>query len=186
MAQFTKKAIIETFVKLLNDTPLDKITVKDIVNECGINRNTFYYYYQDIYALLEDIFSIEIDKIVKETKSFYSWLDGCQMALQFALGNKRAVYHIYNSSAREQVERYVYAVLEHFMKEYVQFERKYLKVCDTDLEIITDFYIFALEGLIFDWIGKGMKEDAAQKLERLAVIFDGSVRNVIVKASDKL
>ena len=72
------------------------------------------------------------------------------------------------------------------MKEYVQFERKDLKVCDTDLEIITDFYIFALEGLIFDWIGKGMKEDAAQKLERLAVIFDGSVRNVIVKASDKL
>ena len=36
MAQFTKKAIIATFIELLGQMPLDKITVKDIVNECGI------------------------------------------------------------------------------------------------------------------------------------------------------
>lgn len=43
MAQFTKQAIINSFLKLLEETPLDKITVKDIVEDCGINRNTFYY-----------------------------------------------------------------------------------------------------------------------------------------------
>ena len=40
MSQFTKKAIIDSFVKLLNKTSLDKITVKDIVDDCGVNRNT--------------------------------------------------------------------------------------------------------------------------------------------------
>ena len=48
MSQFTKKAIVETFLELLKEHSLDKITVKDIVEKCGINRNTFYYYYQDI------------------------------------------------------------------------------------------------------------------------------------------
>ena len=43
MSQFTKRAIMETFIKLLGEHPLDKITVKDIVEECGVNRNTFYY-----------------------------------------------------------------------------------------------------------------------------------------------
>ena len=42
MSQLTKKAIMESFVKLLNERALDKIKVKDIVEDCGINRNTFY------------------------------------------------------------------------------------------------------------------------------------------------
>ena len=44
----TEKAIMHAFLELLNNYPLDKITVKDIVIVCGISRNTFYYHYQDI------------------------------------------------------------------------------------------------------------------------------------------
>ena len=53
MAQRTKKRIQETFLAMLEQESLDKITVKDLVDRCGMNRNTFYYYYQDLYALLE-------------------------------------------------------------------------------------------------------------------------------------
>ncbi|MFQ8953164.1 MAG: TetR/AcrR family transcriptional regulator [Oscillospiraceae bacterium] len=41
MAQFTKKAILDSFVELISERPFDKITVKDIVTRCGVNRNTF-------------------------------------------------------------------------------------------------------------------------------------------------
>ena len=54
MANFTKKAIKETFIALLEERPLSDITVKDIVGKCGINRNSFYYHYQDIPALRKD------------------------------------------------------------------------------------------------------------------------------------
>ena len=43
MPTFTKAAIKATFISLLNKKPLNKITVKEIVEECGINRNSFYY-----------------------------------------------------------------------------------------------------------------------------------------------
>ena len=52
MADFTKKAIKESLRKLLEERPLSRITVKDIAATCGINRNTFYYHYQDIPMLL--------------------------------------------------------------------------------------------------------------------------------------
>ncbi len=55
MPSFTKKAIVESFMHLIGKKPLDKITVRDIVDDCGINRNTFYYYFQDIYAVLEEL-----------------------------------------------------------------------------------------------------------------------------------
>ena len=55
MANFTRNAIKSPFLKLLNERPLSKITVKDIVSDCGVNRNTFYYYFEDIPKLIEDI-----------------------------------------------------------------------------------------------------------------------------------
>ena len=69
MSQFTKKAIVETFLELLKEHSLDKITVKDIVEKCGINRNTFYYYYQDIYDLIDDVFDIETKKVLEDREA---------------------------------------------------------------------------------------------------------------------
>ena len=45
MPQFTKAAIIKSFSKLLDQKSFEKITVKDIVEDCGVNRKTFYYYF---------------------------------------------------------------------------------------------------------------------------------------------
>ena len=45
MATFTRKAIMQTFLHILKNKPLDRITVKDICEQCEINRNTFYYYF---------------------------------------------------------------------------------------------------------------------------------------------
>ena len=52
MPNFTRKAIKDTFLKLLDEKPLNEITVKNIVEECGINRNSFYYHFQDIPDLI--------------------------------------------------------------------------------------------------------------------------------------
>ena len=41
MPNFTQNAIKQAFIKLLDERPLKQITVKDIVEECGINRNSF-------------------------------------------------------------------------------------------------------------------------------------------------
>ena len=66
MAQFTKRAIVESFLKLLNQKPLDKITVKEIVDDCGINRNTFYYHFEDIRALLSFVVDAEVECVITD------------------------------------------------------------------------------------------------------------------------
>lgn len=50
MAQYTQKAIIDTFRDMLKKMPFDKITVTAIVSACGISSNTFYYHYRDIHG----------------------------------------------------------------------------------------------------------------------------------------
>ena len=49
----TKKAISDAFWQLLEEKPYNKITVQNIVECCQVNRNTFYYHFQDIPALTE-------------------------------------------------------------------------------------------------------------------------------------
>ena len=107
MAQFTKKAIVEAFLELLNEKPLDKITVKEIVDSCEINRNTFYYHFEDIRALLTFVIDGEVERVAAKHADVESLEEGFIEAAHFALSNKRAVYHIYNSVSREELERYL-------------------------------------------------------------------------------
>ena len=75
MPSFTKYAIKISFMKLLNKKPLSKITVKDIVEDCGINRNSFYYHFQDLPALIEALLQAEADRIISENASLDSFED---------------------------------------------------------------------------------------------------------------
>ena len=53
MSQITKRALAASLKRLLAEKPLSKITISDITDDCGINRMTFYYHFQDIYDLIE-------------------------------------------------------------------------------------------------------------------------------------
>lgn len=64
LANFTQKAIRASFIKLLNQKPLSQITIKDIVDDCGVNRNTFYYYFQDLPDLVETITKEEAQRVI--------------------------------------------------------------------------------------------------------------------------
>ena len=53
MAQTTKRAIAASLKRLLEQKPLNKITVTDIAKDCHISRHTFYYHFRDVYDLME-------------------------------------------------------------------------------------------------------------------------------------
>lgn len=53
MAEKTKMQILKSFSALLTNHELDKITVTMLVEECHISRQTFYYHFADIQALID-------------------------------------------------------------------------------------------------------------------------------------
>ena len=174
--ELTKQAIINSFVKLLNERPIDKISVKDIVLDCGINRNTFYYHYQDIYDLIEDIFERETQKVINEHILLDSWVEGFIQAAQFALQNKKAIYHIYNSANYKQVERYLNRIAQDLMTTYVKEQARGIDVSDEDISYIALFYRHAVVGITREWIQRGMKDDAEKVILRMGQIFENNIK----------
>ena len=103
MAKFTQQAIMYSLLKLLQEKPIDKITVKDICELCEINRNTFYYYYSDIYQVLEELLRSETEKSLKEKQEYKNFYEEYLQKYHLVLEYKKAVFHLYNSKNRDMI-----------------------------------------------------------------------------------
>ena len=185
MPSFTKYAIKISFMKLLNKKPLSKITVKDIVEDCGINRNSFYYHFSDIPSLIEEIFTEETDKLIQSQTESDTNFDCLLSAIDFALENKTAMMHIYNSANRELFEQYLNRVSQHAVARYIDAVSGNYNISDNDKEVIAMYYKSLLVGFVLDWLCGGMKYDLSIKLRRICELFDGSMENAFKNSSKK-
>lgn len=175
MPNFTKKAIKEAFLKLLNENPLNKISVRTIVEECGINRNSFYYHFRDIPSLIEEIVTDAANTLIKKYPSINSIDEAADAAFHFTLKNKKAVLHICNSINRNIYEQYLMKICDHVVRTYFEtvFSSKKNTVSLEDKEIMINFTKCSLFGLFIDWINNGMQDDAIDKLKRLISLCRG-------------
>ncbi len=96
MSKFTRDAIKNSFIKLLNERPLSQIKVKDIVEDCGINRNTFYYYFHDIPSLIEEMVMEEAERIIREYPSPETIENFFDTVINYILERKNLLLHIYH------------------------------------------------------------------------------------------
>lgn len=166
MANFTKKAIKESFLKLLNERALSRITVKDIVEDCGINRNSFYYHFQDIPSLVSEIVSEEAEKIILTHPHIDSLEECLDMAIRSAQKNKRIVMNIYNSSNRETYMHYMMQTCERIVSLYLE-NMFHDEIDPADKALVIKYYKCALFGIVISWINGGMRDDIGNDFHRL-------------------
>lgn len=170
-----KKMIRQVFIKMLNEHPLNTITVKAIVAECEINRNTFYYYYSDVYAILSEIFQTELQRVIDEYNDTLSWEESFIVAARFALENRKAIYHVYNSMQREELENYIYNISGNVMIRYVEKVSEGISASSEDKKLVASFYQCALTQMVLRWIASGMNEDPDTIIKRIGKLFDGNI-----------
>lgn len=185
MANFTEKAIKESFAKLLSEKPLNKISVKDITNDCGINRNSFYYHFQDIPALLEEIVIEEVETLISDYPQIDSFEEALEVAVKFTLKNKKAVSHIYNSLSRDVFERYLMKVCEHTVRIYLDTAFKDSPVSNEDREIGVRLIKCTTFGVIIDWIESGFDEELPRDAARICELCRDIPEEIIKKSIAK-
>ena len=179
MASFTRKAIMAAFVTLLNEKPLDKITIKDIVEECGINRNTFYYHFQDIPDLIEAIAKEESDLIIEKYARVSSYEECLNIAVEFILKNRRATLHIYNSSNRDIYERYLMQLCQYIVETYLDTAFSDRRISDADRSVIVLSYKCHCFGLFIDWLNNNLSDEFPQRVERLCELRKGMLEEML-------
>ncbi len=184
MSSLTKQAIKQSFWELLEQRPLAQITVKDIVERCGINRNSFYYHFQDIPALIEEIVVEEADRIISQYPSIDSVEICINACLDFAKENRRAILHIYNSVNRAMYEQYLWQVCESVVSAYVGTVLGPGQIAPEDRTLIQRYYKCLCFGIATEWIGTGMREDISAPVHRLCELKKGAMEQMIRRSRE--
>lgn len=182
--KYTKKLIYDVFIDLLNKKPLDKITVTEISEICDINRNTFYYHYQDIYEIISEIFQTELKKAIDEYNDTLEWEESFLIAAEFALKNRKAIYNIYNSMSREALEKYIYDIAGNIMERYVYKKSKEYSASTGDIKLISAFYQCALTEMVLRWVAGGMKEAPEIVIKRIGQLFNGNIATSLERSEN--
>jgi len=181
MSQITKRALEESLKKMLLKKPVNKITISDITEDCGINRMTFYYHFKDIYDLVEWSCVEDAARALDGKKTYDTWQQGFQQIFQTVLDNKPFVQNVYQSVNREQVETYLYSLTHNLLIGVIEEKAVGMQVRDEDKEFIADFFKFAFVGLVLDWIRNGMKKDPQQIIDRLSILIEGDITRALNK-----
>lgn len=181
MSEITKRALAASLKHLLAKKSLDKITVVDIAEDCGVNRQTFYYHFQDIYDLVDWIFLDEASKALEGKKDYSTWQQGYLQIFHYVLENRALVTNVYHSVSRERMEQYLYQVTYDLLCGVVEEAAAGIAVREEDKQFIADFYKFAFVGLMLDWIAHSMHEDPRQIVNRLATLIHGDITRALEK-----
>ncbi|MCM1335999.1 MAG: TetR/AcrR family transcriptional regulator [Bacteroides sp.] len=175
MSNLTKTAIKTSVLKLLNDRPISKITVKDVVEDCGINRNSFYYHFRDLPAAIEEIVTDEVNAIIAQYPTIDSIEECLGVAVKFALRNRRAALHLYQSANRDLFERSLFRVCESVVTTYMEKALTEHPLEERDKSLLIRFYKCECFGQVIDWMNGGMKEEAIDDFHRLYTLRRGMI-----------
>ena len=179
MANTTKLALEASLKELLRTKPIDKITINDLTEHCGISRMTFYYHFKDIYDLVEWACVEDGKRALQGKKTYDTWLEGIAQIFEAVLENKPFILNAYHSVSREQIENYLFHLTYDLLKAVVEEKTAGMQIREEQKEFIANFYKYSFVGIMLDWIKQGMKEDYSEIVDNMALTLHGSITNSV-------
>lgn len=167
MSNITKHVISAAFEHLLERKPLEKITVKDIVKEAEVNRQTFYYHFKDIFDLIEWIFQDEAERILSNDNE-QTWEQRLLEAFTCIQGHRLLILNVFHSPSRDDLDQFIHKVSHPLFVELVATSGRNKEANEQDRALIAWFYTYAITGMVLDWVRNNMKEDPMELVLSIA------------------
>ncbi len=187
MAPTTKLALAQSLKQLMAERTLDKITVKEVVARCGVNRQTFYYHFRDIYDLLDWMFANEGQEFTRKYPEFHTPDDG-QTAIRslctYLQDNRDVMMNIYNSLGRELLDRYLCREMATLLTSSLQARANRAGVKKEQLDFLVNFYKHAFVGASLDWFQNGLPGDIEEIVALYAPILKGTFDSALKRMAN--
>ena len=183
MSSFTKEVIIKTLFELLNEKPLAKITVKDIVERCGVNRNTFYYHFRDISDVVECALKREVDKAFEQPVEIDSVLECLEVLVNLIGENRKAMLHNYGSLQRQNFTNALDKMCQYIVSQYAEhnFDPEILE--KEEVKVLMHFYKCVMTGVMLDWMDHRMSYDLTEYAGKIRALYGNTFEKTLEKAA---
>jgi probable dihydroxyacetone kinase regulator len=174
-SNITKKALAQSLKDLGAKKIFDKITVADITEDCGVNRQTFYYHFTDKYELLAWIYTQELFIPLTADLTFDNWAEKILDLLIYMKGQKNFIMNTIRSSNNFFGEYLEKVLVELFSKAVADFDL-YHNLDEQARSVYSRFFAYGLTGVIVDWAKEGMKQDEQELAKTMQSIANNTER----------
>lgn len=185
MQRDTRKLIQKSFMKIARTKPVDKITVREIVEDCGINRNSFYYHFEDLPALIESILE---EQMLFLWESMSCSIDNLPEVMRFVsekLKEDRDVWrNVYTSKNRALLDYRVMMLANRVVRRVLPdslFDQYHIS--QADREIIIRTYRCEIVGQVLEWLESSMDFDFCRQYMRMMELRRGTLQTMLERAS---
>lgn len=172
MSGFTKEIIARTFTELLDEKPMSKITVKDIVERCGVNRNTFYYHFRDIPDVVEFIMKKKWDEILEAPQEKSSILECMEDMDNLVRSNRKLMLNVYRSVKRDIFLVYMNDVASYIITEYFNKNVHKFNLTSQEIQMLIKYYKCVFVGVLMEWLDHGLESDLAAEMRQVSELLE--------------
>lgn len=181
----TKRAIAEALKQICKEKPFDKISISDITAVCGLNRQTFYYHFQDKYDLLSWIYYNENFARIADDITLDNW---DQKILELLQNLKREKYFYMNTIKDQEhtFESYLFEMAKALFSEAIVRIDENSSLAEEEQDFNAGFYAYGICGVILDWVEKGMKMEPELVTDRLKSLVRTTERIGYIRSQAEL
>ena len=187
----TKRAIADSLKALTKTKAFDKISVKDISEQCGINRQTFYYHFEDKYTLLKWIYESDLLSKYMTDVSFDNWTTRLESLLT-AMTKDKTFYINTVRHTENYIQEYLLVQAQDIFEQAINVIDESANaegkktVSKEQRNFIARFFAYGSCGIIIEWVSRGMIEEPDYISGNMKTLKDLCERASYDFLSDKL
>ena len=165
----TKQLLVDAFKRLAQTRDIDKITVKALIDECHISRQTFYYHFENIIDLMEWSMRRETRELVEQGLRMEDMRSALEIFINFTVRQYPLLQKLMQSQRRSQFEQYMVDSLSLCLGEIARHHGRNVLLREEDREVLVRYNVCGLVGVLLSFCGRPDLDQArlAAQLEKI-------------------
>ncbi len=182
--EMTKKLLTASLKKLMAQKPLNRISVREIVEDCGLNRQTFYYHFEDIYDQVKWMYNQEAITLLARHEGILVWQDGVLQLINYIQENRAVCLCALHSIGHGHLKRFFYTDIYAIIKKTVFYFGQKVQVSQEYGEFLTHFYTVSLAAMIESWLLGDIKQTPEEFIRFVDITLQDQLRGALERSRD--
>lgn len=183
-SMYTKTALSNALKKRMETKPFSKITVSDIITDCGLNRKTFYYHFEDMRDLLRWTLRHEAINVVESFDFATDNKEAILFVVDYLEQNQHMLNCVYDAVGSGELRMFLYEDFKKIARKIITTAENQLgkRISEEYKDLLASFYTDGIVGIIIEWLNGKFKLDKSSAVRYVTDIFKGSLTGLIEHA----
>jgi len=179
----TKNEIVTALTDLLQTKRLDDITVTELVEQCGISRQAFYYHFSDLYAVVDYGIQELLDTLSVSDPD--RWREPLERALTLLRENRTVALNVYRAYERSYVEHDLRRWARPLVEARVRMAAQRYSVTEDQIGFMTELLTQGLASIVLSWVEQGMPSNMIERMDDFDILVGGCLDYTLERLAQK-